>query len=368
MVDDYLMNIVNEGEKVEENQLKEPPTKPEPLAPPAEPLAPADSSVNIPVDKQDYFTEHFEGYENVEIVKENLKNFKEQQTELTDLRTQKEQFANTTKELNDLKVKSPYEDPNYFKLEQISKESPDDVSTYQKHIFGGLSAIDYVKLQFVQQNPDYKDQPEKVSRWVERKYPSLFDSEIESDSQEYMDAKMDLEVEVGKIKRTFDDRLKGIEVPDPVKGQADVEKQKTEFIEKWKPGFSKIKDDFGKIDISVNSENGKDVEQFMEIEIPKEKKEAYYKFAAEYIVNNNLPDTEESIRDVKSLMNKMYIVDNLNEYNTMIAEQVSKAEDGKWRKAIHNPKPTKEGVQPKVDSSISDNSQEIFEALMSEVK
>jgi hypothetical protein len=121
-------------------------------------------------------------------------------------------------------------------------------------------------------------------------------------------------------------------------------------------------DNVGKLTIEVRSEDGKSKEPLMDIE-PKEAKK-YLNQALAFVSQNNLELKKENIQVVKDLAKRLWILDNIEDYNTQIAEEVSKrstkATDNKWRQKVHNPEPSQ---KHKPITNGADTSKELFEQV-----
>lgn len=297
-------------------------------------------------------------FKTIDEVKERVSKYSEVVQEAEGLRQKVGEFESKLKETQT--PKSPYKNPVFFKLEQISEQDPDNAATYQKLVFGNPDGKELYKINFLMDNPEYKDRPEAAQRKLERAFPALFDPDVDTDSDEYKDAVLDLELESKKIRKNLMGKLDAIEVPDPVKEAETRDAKSKEFVQSWRPSFDEIAK-ITKLPVNVLSEKDKTSEHFFDIELTPESQKKYTDAAAQFIVSNNLPVNGESVQKVKDFMKKLYIVDNLESYTTTVAEKAAKARDGQWRSKVHNPDPIKNTVPP--DQLPGDESQELLNIL-----
>lgn len=343
--DDFFKNLEQEQAPVEDV------TK---VAPVVEEIA---TETKMP-ESGGYKLEDFGDFKTIEEVKERVSKYSEVVQEAEGLRQKVGEFESKLKETQT--PKSPYKNPVYFKLEQISEQDPDNAATYQKLVFGNPDGKELYKINFLMENPEYKEHPEAAQRKLERAFPALFDPDVDTDSQEYKDAVMDLDIESKKIRKSLMGKLDSIEVPDPAKEAETRDAKSKEFVQSWRPAFDEIAKTT-KLAVNVLSEKDKTSEHFFDIELTPEATKKYTDAAAQFIVSNNLPVNGESVQKVKDFMKKLYIVDNLESYTTTVAEKAAKARDGQWRSKVHNPDPLKNTVPP--GQLQGDESQELLNIL-----
>jgi hypothetical protein len=153
--------------------------------------------------------------------------------------------------------------------------------------------------------------------------------------------------------------FRDIKINEPPK--IDLEARK-KFEGDWKDELVKGLNDVGKLTIEVKSEDGKSKEPLMDIE-PKEAKK-YLNQALAFVTTNNLELKKENVQVVKDLAKRLWILDNIEEYNSQIAEEVSKRvakdKDASWRKKVHNPEPSQ---KHKPITNGVDTGKELFEQV-----
>lgn len=252
----------------------------------------------------------------------------------------KNKISEFEKKISELegKQRNPYKDATYYKLEKIAEEAPDEVETYKELVFGKPDAKRLFKLNFLRDNPEYKDNPEAVQRKLERTYPDLFDPDIEREDQAYKDALMDLELDSSKIKRDWLKRMDGIEVPDPEKESNEAKESQQKFVDGWKAPFQSTLKDFNQITISVpNEKDTTQVDEIFTVDIPADQKQKYFEQAAMYVLNAKLPVGEESVTKVKNFVTKQYLADNFSEIASGIQKQEAEKAEKLWKAKINNP-------------------------------
>lgn len=297
-------------------------------------------------------------YKSIDEVKERITKLSEVERDAESLRQKVGEYEAQRKEFD--KPRSPYKNPVFYKMEQLSEKEPDNVATYQKFLFGNPDDKELFKIGFLLDNPEYKDDPDVVQRRLEKAYPILFDPDVDQDSQEYKDAKLDLELDAKKVRKTLQGKLDAIEVPDPVKDAEAEKAKKTEFVNAWRPHFDSLKKET-KIPVNVLSEKDNTPEHFFDIDMTADEQEKYSNLAAQFIVSNNLPVNGDSVEKVKDFMRKAYIVEHLEKYTTSVANEAAKAAGKDWRKKVHNSDPLK--TNKSVTEQTVDGSLELLNEL-----
>lgn len=326
-----------------EKSFKEPPPPPElqiePVMP--EPIVeiplPAEPPVETPAEPKPPTTEELTAQ---------LTEWKTKATEYeTKTKTFEQQLAEYNSKIEELsKPVNPFEGENsatYYKLSQIEKTNKEKLPIYQELFFGNPDAKKLWKLKFVDDNPEYKDQPEVVQRMLERKFPALFSSEIDPEEQEFKDQQIDLSLEAKKIKREMLSLTDGIKPPDVVdRAQKEVQSkaQKEELVKTWKNDFSKYDTDVMKRKVEIQVDKDK---LSLEMEIPKEQKEKYLRSAAQIVLAANLPNNAETVKQVEDVIWREYIADNFVAEASKLVKDSLKQRDDQWKKLTGGKPPIK---------------------------
>jgi hypothetical protein len=233
---------------------------------------------------------------------------------------------------------NPYKNANYFKLEVIEQESPEEAKLFQKLLFGDVDSKELWKIDFLQKHPDATS--EQAQRKLERTFPALFDSTLTPEDQERKDAEMDLEVESKAVKRTLMKRLDGISIPEPPKADNAELLARQELAKSWKPRFEQLTKDT-KFTVEIPIGEDKTQKETFEFDIPEADKAKYLEGGAYFLLSQNLTADQAGYAKVKDFITKQYIADNHLSLATTIAEKVAKSRDDVWAKKVHNAEPIK---------------------------
>lgn len=286
-----------------------------------------------------------EGYEDVEKVKTLIQRAEqftpEVENELENLRSLRDDYEKKTQDFQ------PYKNPAYYKLDKLEEEDPENLPVYRSILFGNPDPLELVKLQAIAENPDvFGEDEEALELFLQDRYPELYGEEAEEDSQEFKRGMTRLKVDANAAKRKFQEKIDSIEVPDPKKETEDLKEKREKIAGQWQNPFGELRKEFSKIPVTVYEKDGKTPMELTSIEVDSKEVEPVLKQAAQFIVKGMLEPNKENVEAVKNFILSQWIQKNQTRYNTAIAEHVAKSNDSNWRKAVHNPKTSKQ-TKPK---------------------
>lgn len=261
-----------------------------------------------------------------------------------------------------------YEDDTLFKLAKTKTDNPDKYETYSKLLFGGLSALDTLKLQFVASNPDYKDKPEQVERYLKNQYKDFYSDDFTDKDNEYQDAKIQMEVNARIAKESLLKEFNTIEVPEnigeaaPVKSEEDIKaetsKQTAKIVAQWQPAIQEFKKDFTSINIQIGEK------EFVKIDIEEKEQLKYLSNTADFILKSNLDYSDEKKTEVKTILENMAFIARKEDIIKAIVSRITGMKDEEYANLYHNPSSSQQkDVNPKngVISDFDKSTQEILE-------
>ena len=201
----------------------------------------------------------------------------------------------------------------FYKLQQIKKKNPELYPILKESALGNPDNAKLWKLNFLKDNPEFKDQPAVVQRKLERAYPALFgdgsmlsepDKEADPTAyQEYQDQMLDLQLDGKKIKKEFLSALDGIELPkveDKTAAQAQAQAAEAKLIGDWKPTFDTLDKELSakqKIEIKFDKDT-----MPLEMEISPAQKNKMLQGAAFLVLSQKLPNNAETMGKVKAYL------------------------------------------------------------------
>lgn len=254
MPDEFLENIVQEYTKKPEEQLPEN----------KEPEKVEEVTTNPPSTESVWNIEEFGGKNKDEVI-QLLSKVPEYETKVTGLSQKVTEYESKLKELE---TKPRYKNPNFYKLDVLAEQEPDKAEVYQKLVFGNVDNQELYKLGILMEFPEYKDKPDFLQRKFEREYRILSDPDADKDSQEYQDAKDDLEFAANKVKKALMAKIDAVALPDPQKEAQAIKEKNDAFVASWKPTFDVITKN-NKIPINVLSEKDKKSEPLFDLEMTR---------------------------------------------------------------------------------------------------
>lgn len=327
-VDPLLADYVSKTDPV-----VDPPTPPEPPQPPQPPEPGPDDQV---VKVKDLIGENFKSVDELKLAAQRGVKIKDEDlTELEALRQGKAKFGELEAEVQTLRQMPTLETPEYFRLEHIRKNHPEDLQFYQQFVFGGLNDIDLLKRNIVRENPIIKDDPVAVQRKLERSYPNYFKAEADPDSQEYKDDQMDIKMDAARIRASIQKTFDAFPVPE-IKKPEDKSALVAEVNTAW--GGTDVTID-GKITMPFYVDKDyKQLKEF-EVEVPIEQLKPFLQAAIAHQVQMLQKPDKTKIQEVVNTAKQLYIVKNLAFYNTKIAEFIEAKKDLEWRMRSNNPAP-----------------------------
>lgn len=307
------------------------------------------------------FGEGFSSLDEVKSAVERAKSFGETTPDdVASLRQMKQDYEAAQKELGKYKTFTPYKNQDYYRLDKLEQDDPDNLNVYQQILFGKPNDMDLVRADTVKKNPAWKEETEKVQRRLEYLYPALFDEDLDAESEEYQRDLNKLEFDASQVRSEFKSKIDSIEVPEGSSGLS--EQKHKELAESWNPHIPKLRSAIEKISTSMSDDKGK-VTPLMDIEVPKERLTDYVKKAAEYILQNGIAPTEDNVKNVGQMAKSLYIIENINEYNAQLVRHAIKNRDSDWAKEVHNPK-TKDSEVVVDGSANNDSSTRLFNSIV----
>jgi hypothetical protein len=249
--------------------------------------------------------------------------------------------------------KNPYANPNYYKLEVIGKDTPDELPIYERLVFGHVNDEDLLKLNLQKEFPEWADKPDKLQRELAREYPNLFNG-TPADEQAYIDDKERLELKALRIRKDLMGKFNSIKVPDAGEDEGAKKARDTQQLaETWKPRFEQLSKEL-KFGAEITYGDGAKVSH--EFEIPVAEQQKYIQAAALYALQNGLPASAESQAQLKTLMQRMYVAHHFQDLTSNIVKVELDKRDAAWQLKVNNPaKPTAAAVNPEDTGTAESN-------------
>lgn len=265
--------------------------------------------------------------------------------DVTNLRQVEQSYNSMKDEVSKQKPAHQIKNETYLKLDKLEQESPEKAEMYKKLLFGDDDHRAILKLKFINDNPELKSDNAAIDRFVKRKYPVLFDENADTESDEYQDALTDMKVDAISAKRALMSGFDAIEIETPKvedkpdsQQSASPEKEKEvsarKVAETWKAQFSRMIKEPGEIKSTFKTSDGKSVD--VSIPIPGEKSSGISDSVAQFIIDNELELNDTNRGEVKSLISKLTIANNIDWYTDQVANRVRQTSDKQWVQEVSN--------------------------------
>jgi hypothetical protein len=322
---DFLGEVISDTGKVVEQPQNEPAEQSEQQSP----------EQPEKVEQPDFLSTHFPDFKSVDEVKEGLSAIDKYKEENETLRAEIEKIKGS------LKGFDSGIDPNYLRLQKIEKEDPKLAQVYKQMMLGNLSSNELLKMSLIMEDSDLAEDKEMLEMRLEDKYPVLFDEDVDPDSDEYKKAMKKVAYDAKKAEQKIKAEFEKIDVPMPETSES--RKQRVEGVLKTWEGFDFKNKDLTTVKVSLDGDNSQS--SFMNIEIPEKERSSYLKEAMQYMVENGLERSKDSVKELQTYVAGLWIGRNLPKYNRMIADHRAQMSEREWRERIHNPKPQKTDVK-----------------------
>jgi len=271
------------------------------------------------------------------LTKQERDELKEQLKELTAMKATYETAMNT----------NPFIDADLYKLNKIKQEKPEEYDIIRKLVMGGVDGKEVLRLQFIKDNPEYKDKPEKVDLYLNDKYglDTEYNLDLAEDVKEKELNEMAMEQAVKKAKQELLKEYNTIEVPtvtvtDPEKEKEEATKElvrsRKENRTKWQPVVIGVLENFKSLPITTKDAKGNEVEA-MSYEPTAEDKKELAGLVTDYLVENDMPLTEDSKKWASQYATLVFEQKNKAKINQAFAEHIRSMTNEDWIKYTENP-------------------------------
>jgi len=291
-------------------------TPPPADTPPADATPPADTPVN--------WEEKYKTYES-EFTK------KEQ-----DYQAKLKEYEVKTEELSK-KAPASHKDSDLSRLEVLKAESPEKFELYTQLLFGKPKAADLWRMDFLNKNPEYKENPEIVEEMLQDAFSAYFDPDADPDSREYKVAAAKLEIAGKEIKASKMAEFKAIAVNDPQEAAANQQKEREQLAKSWEIPFTEL----SKTPLKVSQKIALDDKSEVVVDFglqPEDNK----KFTAEmglFILHNNLKPTAENAEKARNYATGEIIREKFPEILKGIIQKDRKDQWDAFQKSRNNNRP-----------------------------
>jgi hypothetical protein len=264
-------------------------------------------------------------------------------------------------------MQSNIDDPVLYRLNSIKKNSPDDFDFYRQFAFDQkVNPLVLLRMNFLKDNPEYKDKPEDVDLYLKNEYGLDLEPLTELNAEDYDEKEvlarkteivnrerqmkinlMKMETGANKVRKTMQESFDKVELPaslqDPEKIKQAAEKAKAvwgaiadRMLEAFKQTevFVQGKDDGGKY---------KDPTVFMNYDVDASEKVKYKDHLVDFAIKQGLDLSKpEHINVAANFLQMRYMIDNQAKINHVLMTHARGLTEDEWIDRSSNPyKPIK---------------------------
>lgn len=190
-----------------------------------------------------------------------------------------------------------HKDSDLSRLEVVREKSPEKFPLYTKLLFGNPDAADLWKMDFVEKNPEYKDDPETVQMMLEAEFEHFFDG-TDKDEKEFKIAENRLKIAGNQIKAAKLAEFKAIEVSDPAVAEQTLKQQREALAKSWEVPYAELTKNPLKVAQKIALDDKSEVE--VDFEPQPEDSKKYNEAMGLFILHNNLAPTAENAEKARN--------------------------------------------------------------------
>ena len=249
------------------------------------------------------------------------------------------------------KNKSKIDDPTLSRLNHLKKEKPDDFKLFSRLVLNPeeVNSFELLKMDFIKDNPNYKDSPEKVEKYLKNKYDlNLVPLDAEDEDITEVDKadrlnqieinKMKVEVDGDKVKNNILDSFNKIEIESvkPEKTEDEINKENKILDESWNPITDKLADEFKERKIYVQGVNDKEPREFVSFEVPEEYKKGISAKIRSEAVRLRMPLNKENLTKLANMVMGDFETKYQYQMNHTLMEKARTMNEEEWMKITTN--------------------------------
>ena len=191
-----------------------------------------------------------------------------------------------------------HKNSQYSKLEILNETAPEKVPLFQKLLWGNPDAKELWKMDFLEKNPDFKEDPEMVETMLQAEFKDYLGEESDPESKEYKVAEARLRIAGNQIRNGKLKEFDSIIVPDSQEALKVREQQKTELAKSWEIPFSDMTKQSLKVSQKIALDDKSEVE--VDFGIQPEDNKKYNELMGLYILHNELKPTAENAEKARN--------------------------------------------------------------------
>jgi len=288
--------------------------------------------------------------------------FKESETAFT--QKEKDYLAKIKEhegKVEELSKKPPpitHKDSDLSRLEVVRETAPEKFPLYTKLLFGNPDAADLWKMNFIEQNPEYKDDPETVQMMLEAEFEHYFDG-TDAEEKEFKIAENRLKIAGNQIKAAKLAEFKAIAVSDPAVAEQTQKQQKEALAKSWEIPFTELSKNPLKVAQKIALDDKSEVE--VDFDPQPEDSKRYTEAMGLFILHNNLTPSAENAEKAKNYAIGGILREKFPEILKATFQKELEKRHAEWQKTRNNNRPL--GSQPISADGRKSVDQQILETL-----
>lgn len=225
---------------------------------------------------------------------ENYKSEEDIKTALTEREALQEKIKELESKFEETSKANPFAgNEDLAKLYGLLQKQPEDAEFYKQLMFGKVDAFALLKMDYIKNHPNRKDNEEVVTDIIQDRYPDLFDEDADPEDKAYKVAMARMEDDAEAIKSKYLSELDKIKVPG-LQSKEEIESQRKNLEGSWKP----IVETAFKEDIEYPLFKQGDKEPMYKHTFKKEELKQLVPMAVAQLVNSNSELTQDNFEKV----------------------------------------------------------------------
>ena len=260
---------------------------------------------------------------------------------LPKLRTAHATATDLQTQLTTLTQTPPFKNPILAKLDKLEQTDPETFQLANKVLLGNAEDIELIRFNMIRTNPALKDNPAALQRKIQRTYPALYEKEINPESDAYINDQDDLHLEAEKIRAEVRKKVETIELPTWPTANLELANQAKAQVKEVEDSWNLAKASLAarldpQIPITFMGEDKKVTEAF-KLDVPVTELNPFLDQAVKGGIGQGKKFINEFTPAVIETAKRLWIINNLDTYNSMIISKIAKVKEVELRLLASNP-------------------------------
>jgi len=230
-----------------------------------------------------------------------------------------------------------HKDSDLSRLEVVRETAPEKFDLYTKLLFSKPDAAELWKLDFVEKNPDFKDDPTMIEKLLKAEFKDYFGEDADPESDEYKVAEARLRIAGNQIKAAKLAEFNAIQVSDPAVAEQTQKQQKEALAKSWEIPFTELSKNPIKVSQKIALDDKTEVE--VDFGLQPEDNKKYSEAMGLFILHNNLKPSAENAEKARNYAVGEIIREKFPEILKAVLQKDRKEQWDAFQKSRNNNRP-----------------------------